>query len=446
MQTQRTCYQICRRMGTLLWVGLLTLWFTAPGASAQGVVALRGATIETASDKGTIENGTILIRDGRIVEVGTEVDIPVTARVVDVHGKTVLPGFVDPYYVVSIVGQSSQASFREVVFRGRVFRVPNSNSAAPTSFTRITDGFDPKSEDWWDATRSGITTAHLVASGVGESAIATVLPEEPTRAVTDREGGLFLALTNQSASLNVLRKGLTDPKDGKGGENGGDRAAMAARMARMRQMAAARGGAPSRGPSGSSQGDGNGAPQSLEDKLWSAVREGKQPLFVNVNNAASILYLLQTLDDSEKAKLALVAGGDDLIRTIDALNAKRVTVVMPPRIDLIPNSQNRVNVARLLQDQKVRVAFSLSLNQSDYRNTQDSPLFPVAMLVRSGLDRQTAIRALTRVPAELMGLEKEVGSIAPGLRANLVVFDEDPFAATASIEQVLVDGRPIYEN
>jgi hypothetical protein len=381
----------------------------------QSVVALRGAQIETATEAGTIEGGTILIRDGRIEAVGSDVDVPVTARVIDLSGNTVMPGIVDPYYVVSVVGLEARAEFREVVFRGRVFRIRNAPTAAPTSFTRIVDGFDPAAEDWWEAARSGITTAHLVARGVGESAVATVLPEQPDQAVGEADGQLFLALTNATKSLEVLRKGLAEPDDNKG---------------------------KSRGRGSSS----NQNAESPENKLWAAVRAGKQPLFVNVNNAAAILYLTQAVEEKDKANVVLVAGGDDLVRTLDALDPQRYTVVMPPRIDLIPNSQDRVNVARMLQEKNIPVAFSLSLNQSDYRSTQESPLFPVAMLVRSGLDRQLAIRALTSTPAKLMRMEKEVGSIEKGRRANLIVLDDDPFAATADIVQVLVDGKPIYEN
>ncbi|XZE53897.1 amidohydrolase family protein [Planctomycetaceae bacterium SH139] len=417
-------------------------------SAAQAVVALRGATIETGTSAGQIAGGTIIVRDGRIEAVGTDLDIPVTAQVVDLHGKTIMPGIVDPYFVIQVGQEESQPAFREVTFGGRTFRIPISPAAAPTSFTRIVDGFDPRSRAWWDATRSGITTAHLVAEGVGESVIGLIQPDNPEDIITDAEGQLFIALTNQSSSLQVLRKGLADPNAKGGGSSG---SSSAERMAQMRARMG-RGGRPAGPPttasptSSSSRSSSSSANKSPEDKLWDAVRTGKQPIFVNVNNASSILYLAGAVKEAEQTKVVLVASGDDLYRTLSSLDGKKYTVVMPPRIDLIPNSQDRINVANMLQAEKIKVAFSLSLNQGDFRSSQDSPLFPVAMLVRSGLDRQTAIRGLTSLPAELLGLEKEVGSIEKGRRANFVVFDEDPFSATANIVQVLVDGRPIYEN
>ncbi len=179
--------------------------------------------------------------------------------------------------------------------------------------------------------------------------------------------------------------------------------------------------------------------------MWSDVRDGKKPLFVNVNNAAAILYLANEAKKADKSKIALVANGDDLYQTLKSLDNQHVSIVMPPRIDIIPNSRDRVNVARMLSEAKFPLAFSLSLNQNDFRQSQDTPLFAVAMLVRSGLDRQTAIRALTRTPATLLGIAEQVGTLEKGKQGNFVVFDGDPFSGTASIEQVYVEGSLVYE-
>ena len=167
---------------------------------------------------------------------------------------------------------------------------------------------------------------------------------------------------------------------------------------------------------------------------------------MNVNNASSILYLSKVAGDSEKVKVALIAFGDDLLLTFEQLDAKKYTLIMPPRIDLIPNSRDRVNVARMLEEAKYEIAFSLSLNQNEYLQSQDSPLFSVSMLVRSGLSKDKAMKALTIVPAKLLGIDKEVGSIEKGKRADFVVLDDEPFSATAQVTQVIVDGEVVYEN
>ena len=275
-----------------------------------------------------------------------------------------------------------------VVFGGRTFRIPSSPAAAPTSFVRIIDGFDPRNQEWNPATRSGITSAQLVARGFGESVIAKIGPDDTDALLTKAEANLFIALTNQTSSLEVLRKGLEEEKRESGGQGPPSAEMIAAMRARMSQRGGgpASGGSPGVRPTSTpTPASPPAKPKSPQDLLWDGVKSGKRTLFVNVNNASSILYLSEVAGDSEKAKVALIADGDDLLLTFEQLDAKKYTLVMPPRIDLIPNSRNRVNVARMLDEAKYELAFSLSLNQNEYVQSQDSPLFSVSMLVRSGL-------------------------------------------------------------
>ena len=91
-------------MAAVLWAAAPILLnaqvrMTAPPQTRP--VALRGATIHTVAG-GTIENGTILFENGVIAAIGTEVDIPAGARVIDVAGKHVYPGLVDAYSTVGI--------------------------------------------------------------------------------------------------------------------------------------------------------------------------------------------------------------------------------------------------------------------------------------------------------------------------------------------------------
>lgn len=435
-------------MFAFMGMTVVCLLFQPHDVQAQGVVALRGATIETASKAGTIEGGTILIRDGKIEAVGKDVKVPLAARVIDMTGKTVMPGIIDPYFVIDVADGGSGSSFREVVSGGRTFRIPISPAATPASFTRIIDSFDPRDQRWQDAMRSGITTAHLVSRGFGESVIAKITPDSTDTILAEMDGRLFIALTNQTSSLEVLRKGLEEEKKASSGGSPLSADRLAALRARMAQRG--NGGAPTGSPSPSSPKSTAGPastekPLTAQDKLWGAVKDGKNWMFVNVNNASTILYLSKVAGESEKARVALVADGDDLFRTYEQLDAKKYTVVMPPRISLVPNSRDRVNVAKMLDDKKFQLAFSLSLNQSEYRQSQESPLFAVSMLVRSGLDRDRAIAALTIVPAELLGIEKEVGSIEKGKRADLLVLDDEPFSATARVMHVMVEGETVYE-
>ena len=415
------------------WLTALLLGFVfgVPSAAAQNVVAYRGAAIETVGKAGRIEKGVVLIRDGKIEAVGETVDIPDTARVIDAQGDTIMPGIVDPYHVVP-VGRSASATTRTIVINGITFRLSGRTTTTSTVFVRVADGFDPTLVRWGTAVRSGITTANLVTQGYGQSARAAITPADPASILTEPDGHLFLALTNRSSSLDVLRNGL--------------RATPTRRSSASRPTASTTGGASRTAPAAASRPTPSRASSTASPTraLWQKVREGKQPLVVNVNNAATILHLVKALEAQKAAQVIMVSTGPNIFQALDSLKGSKISVILRPQIDLVPNSADRVNMARLADAAKIRFAFSLSLS-SGYTQSQDTPLFQLAMLVRAGLARDKALQALTLTPATMLGIDKQVGSVEAGKAANLIICDGDPFATATRFRQVLVDGRPVYE-
>jgi imidazolonepropionase-like amidohydrolase len=87
----------------VIWAGVL-LCFLAATAQAQDL-ALRGGTILTITN-GTIENGTILVRQGKITALGRDVAIPDGIKVIDVTGKYVMPGIIDSHVHYALPGMS----------------------------------------------------------------------------------------------------------------------------------------------------------------------------------------------------------------------------------------------------------------------------------------------------------------------------------------------------
>ncbi|MEZ6135206.1 MAG: amidohydrolase family protein [Pirellulaceae bacterium] len=400
--------------------------------AAEGLIALRGARLETVAKAGAIDDGILLIRDGKIDAVGKDVKIPVSARIIDVQGATIMPGLVDPYFVVPI-GRNVQASeTRTVVFQGRVFVIGGGSPAIATTFAKISDGINLSDVDWNPARRSGITTLHVVTGGYAQSLVAASASE--TAQIKNPDGQLLVTVTNESQSLDVLRNGLKEQRSSSGrpGSSSSSAATSAAATTTSTNTAASTSTTTSTGSSAT--------------ELWKSVREGKSQVFVNVNNAAAILHCLAAFKEAPKATVVFVASGEDIYRTLDELDAKTQTIVMSPTIDTLPNSRLRVNVPALLAKKKVPFAFSLSLSQSDFRSQQQTPLFAVGMLVRSGLDRKLALEALTIAPARLLGIEQQVGTLEIGKSADFIVLDGDPFAATTSVQRIFTAGKPIYEN
>ncbi|MEM7557605.1 MAG: amidohydrolase family protein [Planctomycetota bacterium] len=415
-------------------------------AQAQRSLAITNARIETAGKAGTIENGTLLVQDGKITAVGKDIDIPVAAQVIDAAGKTLTPGIVDPYYVVTIGRNVQSSAPRTVVFNGRTFIIGGGTTAIATTFAKVADGFEVEDVNWDTALRSGVTTFHLVTGGYAQSAFGEGEASETGVALKKPDGLLVTTVSNETKSLAILKNGLKEPSTGSTPSSTPRRGPTPEQIAALRARFGDRVRIPTAPPSSSSSSSSSTSkkPESPIDKLWSSVREGKTPVFVNVNNASSILHVDAAAPEKSKARIALIASGSDVFLTEENLNPKRYSVILPPRIDLKPSSRYRINVPKMLAEKKVEFAFSLSLGQSNFRSMQHNPLFSVGMLVRSGLDRDLALKALTLTPAKLLGMEKEIGSLEVGKSANLVLFDGDPFAATTEVEQVFIRGKSVH--
>ena len=382
-------------------------------------VAYTDAHIETLGPRGRIENASLIVREGKIVDIGAEATIPDDARVVSLAGKTIMPGLIDPYFVFQT---NAEDTSRTVTFNGRTFTIPGSATFTVGSYLQIGEYFYPYKFDFQPAIRTGITSAHLVSDGRGLSALANVTKEKSPEMLFQPAGFLFAKVTNQTSALDVLRKPLTPPGN----------------------AANARGGRPRGSTGGATPAAGD---SEATRKLWEAVREGKSPVFVNVNNEAAVAYVLQIVKKYDKVKLMLVATGPNLYQSLDEIKANpNVTVVLQPGIDTVPYTNDLMNVSQMLAEREIPFAISMSLDDSQLRASQDDPMFPLAMLVRSGLDRETALKSVTIQPARLLGIEKTHGSLEKEKQANFLVFDGDPLQTGTRLEQVILNGNKIYEN
>jgi hypothetical protein len=362
------------------------------------------------------------------------VEIPPAAQRISLTGKTVMPGMVDPYYVFG--RRPTQSALDNIPARFRRFRRPGTQAFQAGPFIKVTEYFYPWDTEFRPAVRSGITTAQLVTDGRGLSALAALSPNPSGDMLLDVEGILFAKITNQTSAINVLRDGL-DPE--------------ASRPSRG--FAGRRGRRVGGGPPAAENGDDRGQASQNESarqqeikSLWQAVRDGKRPLIVNVNNAATVSHLLKLLAEYEKVNCCLVATGPNLYLSLDEIRDRQVKVILQPGIDEVPFTTERMNVARMIEETGIPFALSLSMNESQFKAGQDDPLFPVAMLVKTGLSRMAAIEALTIAPARMLGIESLCGSLEDGKSADFLVFDGDPLATGTRLEKIISQGKTIHEN
>lgn len=408
-------------------------------ASAAGVtgfgqtVAYTNATIESMGEAGQIQNGILVVRGDKIVDIGSDVKIPDDARIVSMTGKTIMPGLIDPYFVYRQNSGSSGAS-RTVTFGGRTITIPGRTTFSAGTFGRIGEYFYPYKFDFMPSVRSGITTANLVSNGQGLSALANISDERSPDMLFDQDGFIFAQVTNRTSGLDIVRRPLSPApakSTGKSASNSTGRPSS------------------TRTSTTATRSSGSTEKSSADEikNFWDAVREGKSPLFVNVNNQASVAHLLQIVKELEKVRLILVATGPNLFESLEELkNNKNVTVVLQPGIDRVPFTTDLMNVPQMLADKQIPFSISMSLSVSQLRASQDDPMFPLAMLARTGLDRETTLQSVTIKPAKLLGIEKTHGSLEKDKQASFLVFDGDPLETGSRLEQVILNGDKTYEN
>ncbi len=396
-------------------------------------VAYVGATVDTMGPEGRIENAIIVVDGSEIMSIGVDNKIPDGARRVSLAGKVVVPGIIDPYYVL---GRRQTAQPAGGGFRGRGGR-GGGGGVTQGPFRRLVDTFYPHDIDFKPTLRSGITTANLVLVGHGQSAVARIHPKLGAEMIFDAAGLMYAAVTNETSALDTIRNGLDPERAARAGATGGG--GRGARGGR-------RGGRAGRGGGG---GGGSGAVtdpnQAIAKALWKSVLAGEERLFLNANNAASVLHVIKLLRPHDKVKLALVGSGPNLYQVLDDVKTSDVTLILQPSIDQVPYTTDRMCVATMAHDMKVPFVFSMSLSQSQLAASQDDPLFSLAALIKVGLPPEVALRAVTLGPAEVLGIADTHGSLEQGKKANFLVFDGDPLTTGSRLEQVVVEGNVVHE-
>jgi imidazolonepropionase-like amidohydrolase len=192
----------------------------------------------------------------------------------------------------------------------------------------------------------------------------------------------------------------------------------------------------------------NANAESKENLRFETLRDlfsGKKKLFVRVNRSQEILHLL---DFAHELKLnVVVAGGSESWMIADVLAQKKVPVILSDTHDL-PTSEDAdidqpFKTPALLQ--KAGVQFCLSIPNGFWQ--QRNLMFMAGTAITYGLTKEEALAAITSVPAELLGLNEQLGTLYKGKAASLIVSSGDVFdMKTSNIELAFIDGRAVDLN
>jgi imidazolonepropionase-like amidohydrolase len=343
-----------------------------------------------------LPKASVLVVRGKIARVAETIEAPADARVVDLAGKVLMPGLVDA--------------------GGRLAAAPNEEGREITPAASALDAFEPGAPALRRAALSGLTAAYVgpgnrnVVGGVGavvktagpdrfrplreRADLKTALGPEPSAGNFPPRGGpaTFFARrpTTRMGVVWEFRKAFGDAREGR-----------------------------CAGP---------------DAEILGAALAGKLSVRVAAASATDLETALSL--GADFGLVLIVEDGREAWKRAAALAARKVPVVLWSTLSLDPSGpEARPDALALLRAAGVETALAAPGDGAE------SLLAAAAFAVKHGASRADAIRAITSVPARVLGVADRVGAIEEGRDADLAVYAGDPLDARSAVERVMIGGR-----
>ncbi len=410
-------------------VAAVILWALVPATIAAQVrmtvppqsepVALQGATIHTVTS-GVIENGTIVLENGVITAIGTDVDIPARARVVDATGKHIYPGLIDAFSTVGIAEIGAVDVSNDVNELGDF----NPNVRADIAV-------NAESRHIGTTRSAGVLTTLTTPGGGLVSGMSSALA---------LEGWSWEEMSMQSAA--ALNVNWPNPNPGRfrgfGGFRFGPQEDRPSYEEQVQQLKDFFGEA-------RAYRDAVAAGQQVRsDSRYAAmipVFDGEIPVVVAADGAAQINDAITWA--REEGFRIVIRGGQDAIHVADRLVAEDIPVILTSTM-AAPGRQyegydGAYSMPARLHEAGVRFAISGG-SGALYSNRLP---FEAGVAVAFGLPEEEALKAVTINPAQFLGLDDRVGSLEPGKQATFLITTGTPLDMTSDIEQAYIQGREL---
>ena len=385
-------------------------------------VALRGATIHTVTN-GVIENGTILFENGVIIAVGTDVEIPAGARVVDVSGKHIYPGLIDAYSTVGISEIGAVDVSSDVNELGDF----NPNIRAEIAV-------NAESRHIGTSRSAGVLVTLTTPGGGLISGMSSAM---------SLEGWDWEEMSMKSAAALNVNWPNPNPRrgrgrgfgQGRGGPPQGPPPTYAEQVEKLKNFFAEARAYRDAAAAGE---------QTRTDSRYIAMIpaiNGEIPVVVSADGAAQINDAI-TWAQEEGLRL-VIRGGRDAIHVADRLVANDIPLIITSTM-AAPSRQyegydGAYSMPARLHEAGVRFAIS---GGSGTLYTNRLP-WEAGVAVAFGLPEEEALKAVTINAAEFMGISDMVGSLEPGKQATLLITTGTPLDMTSDIEQTYIQGREI---
>ena len=418
----------------------------ASPAIAQ-TIAITGGTVALGDGSEPIAGGTVIIRDGRIAAAGANVAVPPGAQVIDARGKWVTPG---------IVAGFSRLGLSEVDLSGDGTTDDQAAGGPFGAAIDVAPAVNPNNSTIAINRADGITravvapnTAKSIFAGQGAVIDLGADMEPITRArlfqfVEFGESGAATAGGSRASAYVLFRNALKEASELR---------RYAPSISSTREAPDARDRPIVRNPSESREYGPDA--QRSEDVLLTRfdaaalvpVLQGRQYLLIHIERARDILNVLQLKRDYPALKPVIVGASEGWL-VADRIAASGIPVIASAVNDL-PSSFEQLaatqsNVGRM-RAAGVNVAIGM-IDDNDTRYLFNERQYAGNLVAltnvpgASGLRWGEALAMITSRPAQILGLGREIGSLEPGRRADVVIWSDDPLQVSSNADMVLIDG------
>lgn len=396
------------------------------GVTAQEkTIAIKAGRIQTVS-QGEVENGVILVRDGRITEIGAQVSIPADAEVWDFSGQFVMPGIVSPDSNLGVYVRPARAT--------ETFYLPPEPQGKNLAYYPVLFSIYPENPDYALALKNGFTTLAVSPPPAGISGLGAVIqPEGETLKDILLKDRAFLKVNVYvhtpfwnmlKGALEEAQKTLDDRK-----KKAEDKAKKEKEKKKEKDKARAE--------------DTDEEPTIGETtKVFMEVVEGKVPLLAECEGPDAVLHLAELLAAFPKVRWS-VRGGSAVFRAGQLLKEKDIPVILEPgfgvKVGFLTPYAERTNTVLKCQALGLRIALQAAGSIEEQIHLLDS----LSLLHQCGVKKDVLFKGVTLVPAQIVGLDGQVGSLEKGRRADFVVLKGDPLESVPVIEKVILGGRVV---
>ncbi|MFC2157836.1 amidohydrolase family protein [Acidobacteriota bacterium] len=392
--------------------------FSVFNAYAGQVILIKNGTIVPVVGQ-IIPNGSLLIKDGKIAAVGTQISTPDGATVIDAKGMFVYPGLIAPMTAIGVTGYPGAGNDTDEV-------------GVSTPQMDPYDAINPEDESI-DVTRSGGITTVMTVSGSGSVINGKAV-------ILNLEGDLAEDMVTHRYVAQIINVGAKESSKYPS-TLPGVMAFLRDKFDQAKQYAEKQKKGDKQEKSKDSEKNPDPSKRNLEMEALVPVVQGKVPVVILTYDEVTLRNALNLI--KEYGLKGIIQARTGIMKYLDRLASEKIPVIwagtanIPTRWE--PFDQY-YNTAAALEAHGVLFTFDpggWGLGSRMVRNIT----VPASLSVAHGLSEEAAIKALTIDAARILGIDDVVGSLEKGKTANVVVWTGSPIQMRSRVNTVIINGK-----